>query len=237
MNILIVDDEPVALARLKRLLTETGESNILTALNSEEALSIIEKNPQIDVAFIDIKMPGISGLELAYKMMTLNDKIFIIFQTAYEDYTLEAFKVGAIDYLLKPYTEEEVRRALERVKKFKQIRKDFKFMAKDIEGNYKILSTEDIFYIKAELKDSVIRTKDGEIYYPLSISKFEKRLKDYGFFRIHKSYLINISKVKNIETTIQSKLIFYFDGIRDKITSSKEGAKIFRDKFKSSDIN
>jgi len=83
-----------------------------------------------------------------------------------------------------------------------------------------------------ELKDSIIRTKDEEIYYPLSISKFEERLKQYGFFRIHKSFLININKVSKIESTFQSKLIFHFEGIKDKIKSSKEGGKHFRENFK-----
>jgi DNA-binding LytR/AlgR family response regulator len=232
MKVLIVDDEPLAISRLKSLLSEAGVSKINIANDAKESLSIIEKNPDIEVAFLDIKMPGISGLELAYKITSMNDRIFIVFQTAYEDYSLEAFKIGAIDYILKPYTEDDIKRVLERVKKFQSREKDIKFMVKNMRGIYKIIATDDIYYIKAELKDSIIRTKDEEIYYPLSISKFEERLKQYGFFRIHKSFLININKVSKIESTFQSKLIFHFEGIKDKIKSSKEGGKHFRENFK-----
>ncbi len=231
MKILIVDDEKIALLRLKRLLNESGSHLVLSANSPSEALSILEKNPDTEVAFIDIKMPEISGLELAYKFLAINENLFIVFQTAYEDYALEAFKVGAIDYLLKPFTLEDVKRVLGRIEKFKEAKKDIKFMVKTLCGEYKIISSHDIFYIQAELKDSMIRTKEDYIYYPLSISKLEERLKDSNFFRIHKSYLINLKKVKSIETIHQSKLLFKFAGIDDIITSSKEGAKLFREKF------
>lgn len=231
MKILIVDDEKISLLRLKRLLNESGSHFILSANSPSEALSILEKHPDTEVAFFDIKMPEISGLELAYKALAINENLFIVFQTAYEDYALEAFKVGAIDYLVKPFTLEEVKRVLGRIEKFKETKNDIKLMIKTLSGEYKIISSHDIFYIQAELKDSMIRTKEDYIYYPLSISKFEERLKDFNFFRIHKSYLINLRKIKVIETIHQSKLLFKFAGIDDIITSSKEGAKLFREKF------
>lgn len=232
MKILIVDDESLALERLRRLLNEAGEFLVYAAQSGKEALEIVEKDPLFDLAFIDIKMPEISGLELAYRISLINDGIFIVFQTAYEEYAVEAFKVGAIDYLLKPYSLEDVKRVLKRVEKFKKFENKQKFLVKDLEGKYKILSPEQIYYIKAELKESMLRTKDDYIYYPLSISKLEEKLKTQNFFRIHKSYLINLDKIERIERAEQSKLIFQFKDINERVVSSKEGGKLFREKFK-----
>lgn len=232
MKILIVDDEILSLNRLERLLKEVGENIIFSASSSKEALEIVEKEKDIEIAFIDIRMPEISGLELAYRILTIRENIFIVFQTAYEEYALEAFRVGAIDYLLKPYTIEEIKRVFERVEKYRKSVNPFRLMVKSLRGDYKIISAEDICYVKAELKDSLLRTREEHIYYPLSISKLEEKLKDRGFFRVHKSYLVNVDKVEHIQTINQSKLLFKFKGINDAVISSKEGAKLFRERFK-----
>lgn len=231
MKILIVDDEKLSLMRLKRLLIEAGSPNIISADSPLEAISLVDKNPDIEVAFIDIKMPDMSGIELAYKFLTKNENLFIVFQTAYEEYALEAFKIGAIDYLIKPYTIDDIKKVLNRIDKFRESKRETKFMVKTLGGEYKIISLEDIFYIKAELKESIIRTQNDYIYYPLAISKFEEKLKNLDFFRVHKSYLINISKIAKITRIHQSKLLFKFSGIDDVVTSSKEGAKLFREKY------
>lgn len=231
MKILILDDEKLSLMRLRRLLTEAGSHIIISADSSTEAISLLENYPDIEVAFIDIKMPDMSGLELAYKLLTKNENLFVVFQTAYEEYALEAFKVGAIDYLVKPYTIDDIKRVLNRIDKFRESKGESKFMVKILQGDYKIISKQDIFYIKAELKESIIRTQNEYIYYPLAISKFEEKLKNLDFFRVHKSYLINISKIAKITRIHQSKLLFKFSGIEDVVTSSKEGAKLFREKY------
>lgn len=134
MKILIVDDEILSLNRLKRLLKEVGENIILSASSSKEAIEIVENEKDIDIAFIDIRMPEISGLELAYRILNINENIFIVFQTAYEEYALEAFRVGAIDYLLKPYTTEEIKKVFERVEKYRKSVNPFRLMVKTLKG-------------------------------------------------------------------------------------------------------
>ncbi len=231
MKILIIDDEKLSLMRLKRLLNESTDSIIFSATSAYEAIKVLEKNPDIEAAFVDIKMPDMSGLELAYRLLGINENLFVVFQTAYDEYALEAFKVGAIDYIVKPYTQEEIRRVLSRIDKFREAKKETRFMVKTLQGHYMIISPSEIFYIKAELKESMIRTRDDYIYYPLSISAFEEKLKNHDFFRVHKSYLINVRKISRINRTLQSKLIFRFSGIDDVITSSKDGARLFREKY------
>lgn len=231
MKILIIDDEKLSLMRLKRLLNETTDSIIFSATSAYEAITLLERNPDIEAAFIDIKMPDMSGLELAYRLLSINENLFILFQTAYDEYALDAFRIGAIDYIVKPYSQDEIRRVLSKIEKFREVKKETRFMVKTLEGNYRIISYSDIFYIKAELKESMIRTKDDYIYYPLSISAFEEKLKNYDFFRVHKSYLINVRKISRINRTLQSKLVFRFSGIDDVVTSSKDGARLFREKY------
>ncbi len=234
MKILLVDDEELALIRLERLLNEAGYSDIVTLNNPYEALKLLKEDRSIKVAFLDIKMPHLNGLEFAYNILSEREDLFIVFQTAYEEYALSAFKAGAIDYLLKPYDIEDVQRVMKRIEKFQQREKNkVKFLARLPTGEYKLIKVEDIFYVKAELKESLLRVRDSYLYYPLSISKIEEKLKNSDFFRVHRSYLINLTKVSSIERTHHSKLIFKFKDISEVIVSSKEGAKQFREQFKN----
>ncbi len=228
MKILIVDDEYLALSRLERLLIEIGESNITKAHNATEALHKA-KEGVFDVVFLDINLPDGAGIELAYAILSISPTTSIVFQTAYENYGVKAFEVGAIDYLLKPYSKEQVQRSIDRAKNAK-IAKAHTFMVRD-DGEYKMVDAKDIYYIEADLSQTVLRTKDWFLYYPKKISQMEEMLAPLGFFRVHRSYLINTSKIKKIVTVEQSRLVFYFDGIDEGVESSKDGAKLFRQRF------
>lgn len=119
LDAIIIDNEKPAIDVLKILLERTGQVNVIESfLNAENALSNLPNlNP--DVAFLDIEMPGTNGLELAEKLLAINNGIEIIFVTAYEQYALEAFRVNALDYLLKPLSFEDVQKAVARVSKRK----------------------------------------------------------------------------------------------------------------------
>lgn len=115
MNCLIVDDEPLALARLTRLLTSLGHTTITQASSGAEALALAQTHP-FDLAFLDISMAAMDGIELGYALRYAHENLAIIYQTAYDHHALKAFDVGAVDYLLKPYTSEALQRAITRVK-------------------------------------------------------------------------------------------------------------------------
>lgn len=117
MKILIVDDEKLASSRVARILNELGITDITISNDSLEASEYIVKN-KYDIIFLDIQMPNMTGLELANKILELEPKTFIIFQTAYDQYAIEAFQSGGIDYILKPTTNENINNALQKVKKF-----------------------------------------------------------------------------------------------------------------------
>lgn len=231
MKVLIVDDEKLALSRLQRLLNEQGIENITACNDAIEALKEVAKE-KFDVAFLDISMPNMTGLELANAILEINPNTFIIFQTAYEEYALEAFSSGGIDYLLKPISSESVQKSLEKISKFVKEQNseilDKKILAKRGNKLY-LVNTEDIFYIKADLDEVIIRIKEADAYVRRKIGDMEKLLCSKNFFRIHRSYIINVNKIKSMQSMEQSKLQISFHGIDDLVTSSKDGAKEFRE--------
>ena len=226
---MIVDDEKLALSRLQRLLNENGIEDIAAFNNPVDALKEITKT-KFDAVFLDISMPNISGFELADSIIALEPKTFIVFQTAYEEYALEAFKKGGIGYLVKPIESEAIKNILEKINMFKanSLDESKKILGKRGDKLY-LIDLNDIYYIKADLDEVIIKIKEADAYVRRKIGDLETLLSGKNFFRIHRSYIVNVDKIKSMKSVEQSKLQIYFDGITEVITSSKEGAKEFRD--------
>ncbi len=228
MKVIIVDDEKLALSRLKRLLKEEGISNIVESNSPIEAIKEVAKQ-KFDVAFLDISMPNMSGLELANTILDINPQTFIIFQTAYEEHALEAFRSGGMDYLLKPISNKSIKETLQKIEKYLNTNYDSKkFIAKRGNKIY-LINTDDIFYIKADLDEVIIKIKYADAYLRKKIGDMEILLKEKNFFRIHRSYIVNVDKIKSMQSIEQSKIKISFEGIEETITSSKDGAKDFRE--------
>lgn len=229
MKILIVDDEALALSRLKRMLTTLGYDDVTEADNASSALESV-KGAAYDLVLLDINMPEISGLELGNELRYHQKDLAIIFQTAYDEHALKAFDIGAVGYLVKPFSIEQLKQSIERVKHERKSDKAFRLMSKNGE-NYYLFKPEEIYYVKADLSEVMLRSLKGFSYYAHKISDLEKLLEGHDFVRIHRSYLININRIKEMETIEQSKLRFSFQDIADQIESSKDGAKAFRNQF------
>lgn len=231
MKVMIVDDETLALSRLKRLLNENGVTNITEFNNPIEALQEITKT-KFDVVFLDISMPNISGFELADAILNIDSKTFIVFQTAYEEFALEAFKKGGIGYLVKPIESSDIKSILEKINLFKNTSANTpeskKILGKSGDKLY-LIDIHDIYYIKADLDEVIIKIKDADAYVRRKIGDLEELLKDKNFFRVHRSYIVNVDKIKSIRSVEQSKFQIFFDGITEIVTSSKDGAKDFRE--------
>ncbi|DAB33905.1 MAG TPA: DNA-binding response regulator [Sulfurospirillum sp. UBA12182] len=236
MRVMIVDDEILALDRLQRLLS-VHVQEIVRFDSSINALLEFKKGA-FDIVFLDISMPQINGLDLAKKLIEIDENIFIIFQTAYEEHALEAFKSGGVDYLLKPIEDKELQKSLKKVEKFRSLAKtqDEKKLLGKNGDTYYLVDIEDVYYIKADLDEVIVRTKNGEFYMRKKMGELQEFLQSRDFFRIHRSYLINTSKIKSMKSIEQSKLQISFIGIEDKLTSSKEGAKDFREYLESKSI-
>jgi len=230
MNIIIVDDEKLATTRLERLLKELDVQNVISFNDPEKALHHMLKN-RYDVIFLDIQMPTITGLELANKILDIEPSTFIVFQTAYEQFAIDAFKNGGVDYILKPTTKENVAKALNTVSRYTQINKDMsvqKIIGKSGDDIYPI-ELDDIYYIKADLDEVIVKIKDTQCYVRKKIGNMDNLLKQKNFFRIHRSIIVNVDKIKSMSTIEQSKLEISFEDIDDIVTSSKDGAKEFRE--------
>ena len=229
MKVLIVDDESLALSRLKRLLNENGIEDITAFDNPIEALKEITKT-KFDAVFLDISMPNITGLELADSIIQLEPKTFIIFQTAYSEFALEAYKSGGMGYLVKPIESNDIKNILEKIRNFKNSsdEQSKKILGKRGDKLY-LIDISDIYYIKADLDEVIVRIKDADAYVRRKIGDLETLLSGKNFFRVHRSYIVNVDKIKSMKSVEQSKLQIFFDGIDEIITSSKEGAKDFRE--------
>lgn len=226
---MIVDDESLALSRLKRLLNENGIEDITAFDNPIDALKEITKT-KFDAVFLDISMPNITGLELADSIIQLEPKTFIIFQTAYSEFALEAYKSGGMGYLVKPIDSNDIKNILEKVRNFKSSlnEESKKILGKRGDKLY-LIDISDIYYIKADLDEVIVKIKETDAYVRRKIGDLETLLNGKNFFRVHRSYIVNVDKIKSMKSVEQSKLQISFDGIAEIITSSKEGAKDFRE--------
>ncbi len=200
LNCLIVDDEPLALELLESYVSRTPFLHLVDRCDSAiKALSVVEETP-VDLIFLDIQMPELNGLELS---RLVGNKVKIIFTTAFEQYAIEGFRVDALDYLLKPFNYSEFLRAAT-----KALRTHPAPESIFVKSDYKLVQVQlkDILYIEG-LKDYIrIQTEDGQgILTLMSMKSIEDFLPADTFVRVHRSYIVNMNKIKTIE---RNRIIF-----------------------------
>lgn len=162
--------------------------------NGEE---LLQSRTEINVYFLDIKMNKLSGIETAKQIRKINKEAIIVFITALKEYVFEAFDVRAFHYLLKPVAEKKLREVLNSA--LLQLDGIDKFiLAKTISQCTKIF-IKDIVYIEAQLRKIKIHTTYDIIEYYHKLSDIEDQLKDFNFFRCHKSYIVNLKFVKSYD--------------------------------------
>jgi two-component system LytT family response regulator len=229
MKTLIVDDEKLASSRIQRLLEAQGVKEITIINDPLEAYKEATKT-KFDLIFLDISMPGLSGLELANMILELEPSSYIVFQTAYEEYAIEAFQTGGLGYLLKPVDEDAIKHTLQKVKSYleKNNSSNKRLLGKS-GGTLYLINLEDIYYIKADLDEVIVRIKQTDVYVRKKIGELDTLLQDKNFFRVHRSYIVNVDKIESMDSVEQSKLEISFKGIDEIVTTSKDGAKEFRE--------
>ena len=200
-----VDDEPLALNIVKMFCNKSEGLDLQeTFTNGLEALKYL-KNNDIDLIFLDINMDHISGVELA---KLLDDDVLIIFTTAYQNYAIEGFELKALDYLLKPFSFDRFTTAIERAKKQYQLIKgnsDSPAESSDTDSSPFMMIRSDYATVRVDissiicvegLKDYVkIYTDERNYVTKITMKSIEQHLEPYGFMRIHKSYVVNLSKI------------------------------------------
>lgn len=204
INTIIVDDEPLAQNVIIQYAKEIHNLNIVCVCNDAlEAFKAISEHT-VDLMFLDINMPKLSGIDF---LKNIKNPPLVIFTTAYTDYALESYELNALDYLKKPFSFERflkaVQKADEQLKLLNsthqedEVVNNFLF----VKANKKVykISIDDIWYIEG-LGDYIkIHLKDSHLVTNLSMKKMEDLLPSKDFFRIHKSFIIRFDKISTIE--------------------------------------
>jgi DNA-binding LytR/AlgR family response regulator len=210
---LLVDDEPLALDLLENYVKKTPFLELLARCNNAiDALKYIE-NGDVDLLFLDIQMPELNGIEFS---KIIKDRVKIIFTTAFEQYAIDGFRVNAIDYLLKPIGYVDFLVAANRAKELFGNKKEKSEKQSEtifVKSGYKLvqLDLKDVTYIEV-LKDYVsIHLENGEVISTLmSLKSLENKLPAERFMRVHRSFIVNLEKIKTIE---RNRIIFGKDYI------------------------
>lgn len=232
LTCMIVDDEPLAVRLLESFVARTPFLRLLSShISPEEALAALASSSQPDIIFLDINMPGLTGLELA---RLVKEPTLVVFTTAFRDYAFESYAVHAFDYLLKPIDFPRflgaAQRALEHFNRQpeqqtvqnKEESQEYMFVKCD----YRMVRVDfdDILYVKA-LKDYVsIRLFDKKcpVIALATMKSLEERLPSDRFCRVHKSYIVNMRKIDAVERqriSIAGELIPVSDAYREAFTA------------------
>jgi two-component system response regulator AlgR len=226
MDILIVDDEPLARARLTRLINDIPNYHVIgEAGNADDAMHLIESLDP-DIVVLDVRMPGDNGVILAKKIGLLDDAPAIIFCSAYEEYALAAFATTAIGYLVKPIRTEDLLQALEKATNINKLQKqhllelaqqdaaklaltpDF-ITAKHRLGISRIL-LDDVYYFMADQKYVTVVHKNGEHLIDQSLKELEE-LYNHALLRSHRNTLVNKKHLTGIARKPNGQFAITFD--------------------------
>ena len=199
LKALVVDDEAPARSELRYLLGEAGGVEIVgEAGNAVEALQLIKAIPY-DVIFLDIQMPGLSGVQLAEALSAHPRPPAIIFVTAHSEHAVKAFEVKATDYLVKPVELDRLKQAIQRLEPVaEQAPARVERIPVEKAGKKLLVSVEDILYVMAKDDYSYLYTETDRYLSTISLAQLEAKLEPVGFFRIHRRYLVNLSRVKEV---------------------------------------
>ena len=208
INALIVDDERLARAELIRLLTPYSEIQVCgEAENVMQAQEMIEAS-RPDLLFLDIEMPGGTGLELAERLAMQDHCPKIIFCTAYDEFAVDAFAINAVDYLVKPVNLKRLARCIERLGQTEEQQQkadilddDFKLMVK-FQEQMKIIRLADIYRFESIGNHAALHTKYGKAYLQSSLNKIEARLNPAHFFRASRAEILRLDAIESLEPTI-----------------------------------
>lgn len=199
LKALVVDDEAPARSELRYLLSECGGVEVVgEASNAVEALQLIKSIPY-DIIFLDIQMSGLTGIQLAEVLAGLAQPPAIIFVTAHSEHAVKAFEVKATDYLVKPVELDRLRQAVSRIEPVAdQARAKVERIPVEKAGKKLLVNVEDILYVMAKDDYSNLYTVADRYLSTLSLAQLEVKLEPVGFFRIHRRYLVNLSRVKEV---------------------------------------
>jgi len=230
VKILIVDDEKPARSRLVRMVAELEDHQLAgEAVNGAEALDMAQ-SLEPDIVLMDIRMPGMDGIEAARHIARLDQPPAVIFTTAYSDHALEAFETHAVDYLLKPVKLDRLQAAISaaaRPTRALATRSDDLFSELEprqhicarVRGSLVLVPVEDIYYFHAEQKYVTVRHRGGEVLIEDALKALEAEFGE-RFFRVHRNALVSLAALGGMRTDNDGHQITFRD-IDDRLEVSR----------------
>ncbi len=216
MKVLIVDDEKPARDRLRQLIADFGNHEVVAeAANGEQALSMaVTHDP--DVVLLDIRMPGVDGIETAHHLNAMASPPAVVFTTAYDEYAIDAFEARAIGYVLKPVRRERLEKALEHAARItgqmlKQLTSESNLQSRRqhvctrVQGELRLIPIESVSYFYADQKYVTVHHGDGQDLIDDSLKSLEDEFTD-EFVRIHRGVLVAVDQIDRLQKTDDGKI-------------------------------
>jgi two-component system LytT family response regulator len=235
MKSIIVEDEFLAREELKYFIKNYSSIEIVDEFEDGiDVIKFIQQN-EVDVIFLDINIPSLDGVLLAQNISKFSKKPYIVFITAYKEHAVEAFEIEAFDYILKPYSESRIISMLKKLEMNHNRPKDTSHKSKitnkiNLWKNEKIIvvDIDNIYYCIARERVTHVFTKDEEYSVNLSISDFYNTLPKDEFFRCHRSYIVNISKIREIIPWFNNTYNLKLQDIDYEVPVSRSNLKEFK---------
>jgi DNA-binding LytR/AlgR family response regulator len=204
LAVLAVDDERPALEELTYLLSADSRiGSIRTASSGAEAIRMLSGEQRIDALFLDVRMPGATGVDIARTLARRPDSPQIVFVTAHEDFAVGAFELHAVDYVLKPVRQDRLAEAIRRVHERLHTRTrtaptEDEVVPVELAGVTRFLTRSQIRYVEAHGDYARLHTSSGSHLVRISLATLEERWTPHGFARIHRSYLVALRHVQEV---------------------------------------
>ena len=238
----IIEDEKPAARKLERLISLFPDLEVVAMLHSvEEGLEWFQNNAHPDLIFSDIVLGDGLSFDIFEKIPT---RSFMIYTTAFDQYTLKAFKLNSIDYLLKPIMEEDLEKAINKFKSFlpsesasnsleiksliKEDKQKLSRILVKIGYNLKIVQTDEVSCFYSENKIVYLQTKERNYPTDFTLDELQELLEEKKFFRVNRQFMINSNFIKNIHTSPYYKVEMEFQP-EEEITVSRDRVKDFKD--------
>ena len=204
LHIFLCEDHPIELEQLQQDIYQVAKENqwdiSCSSFSTADALlDVLEQGKaenKPDVIFTDIEMPGANGIDLGKKIYSSYPDIYLIFTTCHEEYAILGYETRAYRYLLKPITSQIIKQTLDQI--FLERGKNKCLILKK-DGNEMVIPLKEIVYINAEDKYTIFHTTETSYFDRVSLQECEEKLEKYGFYRIHRKYLVNMRHHKGLQ--------------------------------------
>lgn len=244
MKAIIVEDEFLAQEELNYLIRQHSDIEIVATFDDGmDVLKYLQQN-DVDAIFLDINIPSLNGVFLAQNISKFAQKPYIIFITAYKEHAVEAFEVDAFDYILKPYHEARIVTMLQKLENAWQLRQSAPTPENISAANAprigqhtinlmkdeRIIVTDinQIYYAAAQEKVTLVYTRRETFIMPMNITEFCSRLPEEVFFRCHRSYCVNLTKIREIAPWFNNTYILRLHELEFEVPVSRSKVKTFR---------